>query len=179
MDAAKLGIFPNVCLCPDTEGMEFKDTISLDYWDVPIVLNNEDGIMSIMVDGVAYADPSAAKKAAIAASNRAAEELDSLVETIRCKVLSIAISSSHGRYIPKLFTEEFEKSSEVSQEDWDACQDPDAEGFWDAWNNVVENWKDDQGRILHHSDDLWLVDATTLEQYQYPENVIEAFWESF
>ena len=82
-----------------------------------------------------------------------------------CRLL---LSDSHGVYIPKLWCEglsaEDAESLSIDWQDVQTCQDgPDAELYWEAWQNIERDAviiEDDGSEwCLHQSGDLWQVRA--------------------
>jgi hypothetical protein len=51
------------------------------------------------------------------------------------------VDGSWGIYVPQRFCQNYEKTSGVSQEDWDIClAGPDHELYWEAWDEILSNW---------------------------------------
>ena len=79
---------------------------------------------------------------------------------------AILLVGSHvGQYIPKHFTEFFNKDILKRDRFADSIRTllkgPDAPEYWDAWTNVLDNaiiqGKDGQQFTLHHDEDLWAI----------------------
>lgn len=73
----------------------------------------------------------------------------------------ILISGSYGVYIPNAFVENFDLqefgiSKEDEKEYKEMLSDPQNEGYWDAWDDLMREAKTKDGSYLWHDDDLWL-----------------------
>lgn len=74
--------------------------------------------------------------------------------------------SARGIYIPQHFAESIRREcvTGMTQEEWDTLESgPDAEWYWDVWNDVEQNAivTDSNGIQfrLYQDGDLWLVPA--------------------
>ena len=87
--------------------------------------------------------------------------------------LHLLLDSANGVYIPKIFAEHLTGDwSGIRNEDLATLlQGPEADGYWDAWNDVLSSsvFTDDQGMkyLLHQDGDLWLwcPDLMTWQQH--------------
>lgn len=75
------------------------------------------------------------------------------------------LSDSRGIYIPRDFVECTYRSciSGVTDEDLEACTDPDSEGYWDAWahveaNAIITDQETGKEYNLYQDGDLWLIE---------------------
>jgi hypothetical protein len=73
-------------------------------------------------------------------------------------------SDSRGIYIPQYFAESVHREyvKGVSEENWKTLEKgPDAEWYWDAWDNVLSNAKitspDGKEGYLYQDGDLWVI----------------------
>lgn len=83
--------------------------------------------------------------------------------------LKLLFDSSRGQYIPRDFVQSFVFKFDgntsgwegVRREDFNACQDPENEWYWEAWTALFDNAfyidKDGIQWTLHHDGDLWAV----------------------
>jgi len=80
--------------------------------------------------------------------------------------ITLWLDANRGVYIPRDFANSFADRAVqvlgVSGEDWAILESgPDAENYWDAWTEVLNNAKivDASGNIfwLYEDDDLWLI----------------------
>jgi len=84
---------------------------------------------------------------------------------------------NRGIYIPQHFAESVHRGyvTGVSDEDWKTLEEgPDAEWYWDAWNNVLSNAKitapDGREGYLWQDGDLWVIWGESDPDY---ENLVE------
>ena len=88
--------------------------------------------------------------------------------------IQLLLSDVHGVYIPKLFLESFLsfKVWGLLKSDFKVLRKPDNEGYWEAWNFVLNNAKhtDKDGNVwqLWQDGDLWAIcpDLMTEEEKQ-------------
>jgi hypothetical protein len=86
--------------------------------------------------------------------------------------IQLLLSDARGIYIPRAFTQtcKIDKFTGITEENIQECSNPDNEGYWDAWQEILDNAKytHDDGRefTLHQDGDLWLicVDKLTPEE---------------
>lgn len=78
------------------------------------------------------------------------------------KHISCLIDSHHGVYIPQIFAEMY---IDGHLDDWNGIrkedivqllEGPSADWYWDAWTNVLDNAKSDDGHFLDQDGDLWV-----------------------
>ena len=74
--------------------------------------------------------------------------------------IEILLSDHHGVYIPQRFAHDFDRWSNIDQDDWDTVKlGPDEEYYWDAWTNILDNatFTDKSGNIwkLYQDGDLF------------------------
>ena len=73
---------------------------------------------------------------------------------------TLFLDSNRGAYIPQHFAESIDVKgwTGIKAEDLDVLlAGPDAEFYWDAWQDVLDNAETLDGRVLHQDGDLWLV----------------------
>lgn len=78
--------------------------------------------------------------------------------------ISLLVSDREGIYVPMAFVERYDTDlwSNIDPADVNIIlEGPDAEGYWDAWDSVLQNaeYHDDNGHVfrLHQDGDLWAV----------------------
>lgn len=77
--------------------------------------------------------------------------------------INLILNGARGQFIPRDFVTEFDlsKCSGVSQWAIDQCKDPESDHYWDAWNEILSNFKyrTYSGRefFLHQDENLWLL----------------------
>ena len=74
----------------------------------------------------------------------------------------LLLSDARGVYIPRDFVQGFDMAQwGLDPNSWavQTCAEPDADGYWDAWNDVMGKAKyvHTDGRVyrLHQDGDLW------------------------
>ncbi|NCX55739.1 MAG: hypothetical protein EBW87_00860 [Burkholderiaceae bacterium] len=84
----------------------------------------------------------------------------------------LVVSSSLGIYVPQYFTENNERTKDVSEWAWDTCKlGPEQEFYWEAWELILSNYEffehgpDDltYRYSLQHHEDLFLICEPYLE----------------
>ena len=89
--------------------------------------------------------------------------------------VSLLLDGARGIYIPRDFVEDFDLADwHISPESWEAqaCADPESEGYWDAWNQILDRayYIDADGNRfdLYQDGDLWALcyDKMTAEEHQ-------------
>jgi len=54
----------------------------------------------------------------------------------------LIVDDHHGIYIPQVFCQQYEKTDQVSQTDWNIClSGPDNELYWEAWESILDDWE--------------------------------------
>lgn len=80
----------------------------------------------------------------------------------------VVLSSARGQYIPRDFCRKFEK--EMLKQFGSATilelSNPENELYWQVWEEVLDNFKLD-GQVLIHDEDLFLVDQSEAENWEY------------
>ena len=86
------------------------------------------------------------------------------------KAIILILSDARGIYIPRDFLTDSDNEIDVDHcaawgltsdnfQHWMLATEPDSEGYWDAWQWVLDNAKftDDKGNVyrLHQDGDLW------------------------
>jgi hypothetical protein len=74
----------------------------------------------------------------------------------------LLLSDARGIMIPRDFVEQFsvEKFTGISEWAIQTCQNPDNEGYWDAWDDILNNARyteDGKEYSLYQDGDLWLI----------------------
>ena len=82
----------------------------------------------------------------------------------RNPAVQLLLSDARGIYIPRDFVQDFDLQAwGIDPESWAAqtCQNPDAEGYWDAWNDITDKaqFTDAHGDTftLYQDGDLWAI----------------------
>ena len=73
---------------------------------------------------------------------------------------TLFLDSNRGVYIPQHFAEAIDVKdwTGIKAEDLDVLRaGPDAEFYWEAWQDVLDHAETLDGRVLHQDGDLWLV----------------------
>jgi hypothetical protein len=86
----------------------------------------------------------------------------------KVKQAELFADSARGIYIPQHFAESAnrEKFKYIDKEQWGILESgPEADHYWDAWDEVLNNAETDCGGVLHQDGDLWIV---------WPQNSIDA-----
>jgi hypothetical protein len=98
-------------------------------------------------------------------------------QTRRNEMADLYADGNRGIYIPQHFAESVHREyvTGVSDEDWKTLEEgPDAEWYWDAWNNVLSNAKitapDGREGYLWQDGDLWVIWGESDPDY---ENLVE------
>lgn len=51
------------------------------------------------------------------------------------------VDGGFGIYVPQTFCRRYEKTDNVTQEDWDIClSGPDHEFYWESWESILNCW---------------------------------------
>jgi hypothetical protein len=74
----------------------------------------------------------------------------------------LLLSDARGIMIPRDFVEQFsvEKFTGITEWAIETCKNPDNEGYWDAWDDILNNARyteDGKEYSLHQDGDLWLI----------------------
>lgn len=86
-----------------------------------------------------------------------------IAQKIAEDTMGLLISGESGIYLPQQFCEMEEKPDTVSDEDWETClAGPDAEGYCEAWDSILDNWVGENGETIYQKSGLWLVDQEKL-----------------
>jgi len=70
------------------------------------------------------------------------------------------LDSNRGVFIPQHFAEaiDIKDWTGIKSQDLDVLRaGPDAEFYWDAWQDVLDQAETQDGRVLHQDGDLWLI----------------------
>ena len=89
--------------------------------------------------------------------------------------LSLLVNDSHGVYIPQAFVEDYDVTQWGFSEDNEDIKTlqagPEAEWYWEAWENVLSNAKfvDTNGKHWHLSQDgdLWAYCEELMSDEEY------------
>ena len=78
--------------------------------------------------------------------------------------VELLLSDARGVYIPRDFVDAFDVTFwDLDPESWEVetcASGPEVEGYWDAWNEILdraEYRKGDHVWRLHHDGDLWAI----------------------
>lgn len=75
--------------------------------------------------------------------------------------VTLLLSDARGIYIPRDFVQGFDLTKWQGIPEWavQECSDPDNEGYWDAWCEILDRatFTAEDGRVfhLHQNGDLW------------------------
>lgn len=84
----------------------------------------------------------------------------------------LLLDGCRGQFIPRDFVTDFDLSRWQGVSDWarEQCADPNNEGYWDAWQDILDNAvhtaPDGRRFTLHQDGDLWALcyDTMTAEE---------------
>jgi len=86
--------------------------------------------------------------------------------------INLLLDSNRGIYIPQHFVNEFDLPLFGIAEDGEDIKTlragPDHQWYWGAWDNILRHAETEDGGLLHHDGDLWLVypERMTNEEHQ-------------
>jgi hypothetical protein len=88
------------------------------------------------------------------------------------------LSDARGQHLPRGAAESLDWTQfpDVKAEDLEILRaGPDAEFYWDAWQDVLDRAKTEDGDVLHQDGDLWLIraDAAVQDLNAYFADVLE------
>jgi hypothetical protein len=78
----------------------------------------------------------------------------------KVKQAELFADSARGIYIPQHFAESAnrDKFKYIDKEQWGILESgPEADHYWDAWDEVLNSAETDCGGVLHQDGDLWIV----------------------
>jgi len=86
--------------------------------------------------------------------------------------LALLLDECRGTYIPRDFVTEFylDQWSGISEDDIETCKDPESDGYWDAWNDILDNAVHiESGNRLYQDGSLWAINYERISKQQYKE----------
>lgn len=91
---------------------------------------------------------------------------------MKIEAVALLLSDARGQYIPRDFVQGFDLSKWTGISDYAAetCSNPEADGYWDAWEDILDNatHTDADGNVfrLMQNGDLWAycVERMTIEE---------------
>jgi len=115
--------------------------------------------------------------------------LEKIEEELRDRVynrlldhVNIILSDARGLYIPRDFMQmiseadmEFqERENEIDLDLWHELEDPERENYWQAWAEVEDRYKSEDGYRIHQNGDLYEISPAMDKE---PIEFVEIFWE--
>lgn len=95
------------------------------------------------------------------------------------KAVELLFDECRGTNIPRDFVEEMDltKFTGIDPKDVEACQGPDCEWYWDAWQNILDNARYEEGGnvwVLYQDGSVWalcpeMMDSQELRNFGYDD----------
>lgn len=112
------------------------------------------------------------------------DELRTLVFNRLLDHVNIILSDARGVYIPRDFMQmiseadmEFqERENGIDLDLWHELEDPERENYWEAWAEVEDRYKSENGHRIHLNGDLYEISPKMDKE---PIEFVEIFWEMF
>ena len=90
---------------------------------------------------------------------------------------TLLIRDASGVYVPQIFCENWEMES-ANVEDWETClRGPKSEWYWEAWDGILNRWKDLDGNTIEQNGDLWVIDNKRIDEIREIVESLDMSWD--